>query len=97
MLGVFVGMAGHTFFYAKGYSYLLNDPVTCMNCHIMRGQVRVQLDGHMFWLPGSQDAWYRANGSPYVNLFVTIARLWRSRRSSSGFYTPSRMAATPYL
>lgn len=90
-------MAGHTFFYAMGYSYMLNDPLTCMNCHIMREQVKVQLDGHMFWLAESQDAWCRANVSPNVKLFLTIARLWRSRRSSSGFCTPSRMAATPYL
>jgi cytochrome c nitrite reductase small subunit len=36
---VFVGMAAglgaFTFGYAKGYSYLTNDPTACANCHIM--------------------------------------------------------------
>lgn len=27
-------------------------------------QVKVQLDGHMFWLAESKDAWYRASGAP---------------------------------
>lgn len=38
LFGVFLGVASHTFFYAKGYSYMLNDPMTCVNCHIMREQ-----------------------------------------------------------
>lgn len=37
-LGVLVGLGGYTFAYAKGYSYLLNDPKTCVNCHVMREQ-----------------------------------------------------------
>jgi cytochrome c nitrite reductase small subunit len=36
---VFVGMAAglgaFTFGYAKGYSYLTNDPTACANCHVM--------------------------------------------------------------
>lgn len=38
MLGVFFGVSAFTFFYAKGASYFFDDPETCMNCHIMRGQ-----------------------------------------------------------
>jgi cytochrome c nitrite reductase small subunit len=38
LLGTFIGVAGYTFFYAKGYSYMLNDPLACMNCHVMREQ-----------------------------------------------------------
>ena len=35
-LGAAVGLGGFTFVYAKGASYLGNDPNACANCHIMR-------------------------------------------------------------
>jgi cytochrome c nitrite reductase small subunit len=35
-LGVAVGLGAYTFGYAKGYSYLTNDPAACANCHIMK-------------------------------------------------------------
>lgn len=38
MLGVCGGLAGYTFYYAKGASYLSNDPRACVNCHIMNEQ-----------------------------------------------------------
>jgi cytochrome c nitrite reductase small subunit len=34
-LGALVGLGGFTFVYAKGYSYLRNDPAVCANCHVM--------------------------------------------------------------
>jgi len=37
-LGVAAGIGGYTFIYAKGYSYMTNDPGACANCHIMRDQ-----------------------------------------------------------
>ena len=36
LIGVAVGLGAFTFVYAKGYSYLTNDPAACANCHIMR-------------------------------------------------------------
>lgn len=36
VLGVLIGVGGYTFWYAKGYSYLLNDPKVCVNCHVMQ-------------------------------------------------------------
>ncbi|HZF48232.1 MAG TPA: cytochrome c nitrite reductase small subunit [Polyangiaceae bacterium] len=36
--GVAVGLGGFTFVYAKGGSYLQNDPAACVNCHIMSEQ-----------------------------------------------------------
>ena len=36
LAGVLIGVGGYTFVYAKGYSYLTNDPAACANCHIMR-------------------------------------------------------------
>jgi len=38
LVGLFVGISGYTFHYAKGTSYLSNDPKTCVNCHIMQDQ-----------------------------------------------------------
>jgi cytochrome c nitrite reductase small subunit len=39
LIGVLAGVGGYTFIYAKGYSYLSNDPQACANCHIMRGEL----------------------------------------------------------
>ena len=35
LLGVLIGVGGYTFVYARGYSYLTNDPAACANCHVM--------------------------------------------------------------
>lgn len=45
ILGVFVGLSAFTFSYAEGTSYLANDPVTCVNCHIMRPQYDAWVKG----------------------------------------------------
>jgi cytochrome c nitrite reductase small subunit len=46
MLGVFAGTGIFTFWYAKGFSYLSNDPKACANCHIMN-------DNYKTWQVGS--------------------------------------------
>jgi cytochrome c nitrite reductase small subunit len=38
LIGIFTGVGSYTFIYAKGYSYLLNDPASCANCHVMEEQ-----------------------------------------------------------
>jgi cytochrome c nitrite reductase small subunit len=38
LFGVAFGLGLFTFTYAKGFSYLSNDPASCVNCHIMREQ-----------------------------------------------------------
>lgn len=40
LLGVLSGIGGFTFVYAKGYSYLTNDPAACANCHVMQDHYR---------------------------------------------------------
>ena len=35
-VGVAIGLGLYTFVYAKGYSYLTNDPRACANCHVMQ-------------------------------------------------------------
>ncbi|MFN6964387.1 MAG: cytochrome c nitrite reductase small subunit [Pyrinomonadaceae bacterium] len=37
-IGLAVGVSAYTFVYAKGYSYLSNDPNSCANCHVMNEQ-----------------------------------------------------------
>ncbi|HTK81124.1 MAG TPA: cytochrome c nitrite reductase small subunit [Bacteroidota bacterium] len=38
LVGVAVGLGFYTFVYAKGYSYLTNNPEACANCHVMNDQ-----------------------------------------------------------
>jgi cytochrome c nitrite reductase small subunit len=35
--GLAVGIGSYAFHYARGASYLGNDPATCANCHVMAG------------------------------------------------------------
>lgn len=44
--GIAAGIGSYTFIYAKGGSYLTNDPAACANCHIMR-------DYYDGWVKGS--------------------------------------------
>jgi cytochrome c nitrite reductase small subunit len=38
LLGILLGAGSYTFYYARGVSYLSNDPQACVNCHIMRAE-----------------------------------------------------------
>jgi cytochrome c nitrite reductase small subunit len=38
-VGAATGVGGYAFAYAKGTSYLGNDPATCANCHVMTGHL----------------------------------------------------------
>ncbi len=38
LIGLAAGIGGYTFLYAKGASYLSNDPAACANCHVMQSQ-----------------------------------------------------------
>lgn len=35
-VGGVLGLGAYTFIYGKGYSYLIDDPKVCLNCHVMR-------------------------------------------------------------
>jgi cytochrome c nitrite reductase small subunit len=37
-VGACVGLGGFTFVYARGYSYLTDNPAACANCHVMSEQ-----------------------------------------------------------
>lgn len=36
--GAVLGLGGFTFVRGEGYSYFLDDPAACVNCHVMRDQ-----------------------------------------------------------
>lgn len=36
LFGIAIGLGCYSFIYAKGYSYMSDDPKACVNCHIMR-------------------------------------------------------------
>ena len=38
LVGIVAGIAGYTFVYAEGLSYMSSDPKVCANCHIMRAE-----------------------------------------------------------
>ena len=46
LIALILGIFSYTFFYAKGASYLTNDPQACANCHIMG-------DHYSAWLKSS--------------------------------------------
>jgi cytochrome c nitrite reductase small subunit len=48
-LGMLAALGGYTFIYARGYSYVTNDPAACANCHIME-------DHHRAWMKSSHRA-----------------------------------------
>ena len=49
LLGVVLGLGIYTFVYAKGYSYLTNNPAACANCHVMQ-------DYYAAWIKSSHSA-----------------------------------------
>ena len=38
VFGLTLGVVAYTFIYAKGGSYMTNDPKACINCHVMQEQ-----------------------------------------------------------
>ena len=38
ILGIFIGLGIYVFYVSRAYSYLSDDPKTCVNCHLMAPQ-----------------------------------------------------------
>lgn len=90
-LGLAAGLGAFTFGYAKGYSYLTNDPQACANCHVMTEH----LDA---WTKSSHRAVAGCNDchTPHtlVGKYVTKARngFWHSFYFTTGrFADPLRI------
>ena len=93
LVGVLAGIGSYTFLYAKGYSYLTNDPAACANCHIMQ-------DHFDAWTRGSHRAVAVCNDchTPpgLVPKYLTKARngFWHSFYFTTGRY-PDPLRITP--
>ena len=91
--GVAIGLGSYTFVYAKGYSYITNDPAACANCHIMR-------DHYEAWTRASHRAVATCNDchTPpgLIPKYVTKARngFWHSFYFTVGGY-PDPLRITP--
>jgi cytochrome c nitrite reductase small subunit len=85
LVGLAVGIGVYTFVYAKGYSYLTNDPAACANCHVMR-------DHFAAWTRGSHQTVAVCNDchTPpgLIPRYVTKARngFWHSFYFTTGRY-----------
>ncbi|BCS35366.1 cytochrome c nitrite reductase small subunit [Luteitalea sp. TBR-22] len=85
LVGVVVGIGSYTFVYAKGYSYLTNDPAACANCHVMNEQ-------YAGWTRSSHRAVAVCNDchtpAGHVAKYVTKATngFWHSFYFTTGWY-----------
>ncbi|MGQ0734621.1 MAG: cytochrome c nitrite reductase small subunit [Acidobacteriota bacterium] len=91
-LGVLFGVGGYTFVYARGASYLTNDPAACANCHVMQEQ-------YSGWLSSSHRSVATCNDchAPHdaVGKYVTKMRngFWHSFYFTTGrFPDPIRIS-----
>ena len=93
LAGMTAGLGLYTFGYARGYSYLTNDPAACANCHIMRDH----LDA---WRKGSHHAVATCNDchTPHTlaRKYLVKARngFWHSFYFTLGGY-PDPLRITP--
>jgi len=92
--GALVGLSGFTFVYAKGGSYLSNDPAACNNCHIMRDQFDA-------WQKTSHHAYATCNDChvPHDVLGKYMTKIDHGYRHSRGFtfqdfHEPIRITAS---
>jgi cytochrome c nitrite reductase small subunit len=93
LVGLTAGIGGYTFVYARGYSYVTDDPSACANCHIMR-------DHYAAWSRSSHRAVAVCNDchtpSGLVPKYLTKARngFWHSFYFTTGRY-PDPIQITP--
>ena len=91
--GLAFGLGSYTFVYAKGYSYLTDNPAACANCHIMR-------DHYSAWTNASHRAVATCNDchTPpgLIPKYMTKARngFWHSFYFTVGGY-PDPLRITP--
>ncbi|HYG35162.1 MAG TPA: cytochrome c nitrite reductase small subunit [Clostridia bacterium] len=85
LTGAALGVGAYTFIYAKGGSYLTNDPAACANCHIMQ-------DHYKGWVQSSHRSVATCNDchTPpgLIGKYVTKANngFWHSFAFTTGQY-----------
>ena len=93
LIGVAIGLGAFTFVYARGASYLTNDPAACANCHVMS-------EHYSAWLKSSHHSVAVCNDchAPHdlVGKYATKARngFWHSFYFTTGTY-PYPLRITP--
>ena len=91
--GLLLGIGTYTFVYARGYSYVTNDPAACANCHVMQ-------DHFDAWTRSSHRAVAACNDchTPpgHVEKYVVKAQngFWHSFYFTTGTY-PDPIRMTP--
>jgi cytochrome c nitrite reductase small subunit len=85
LLGIALGIGAFTFVYAKGGSYLTNDPAACANCHIMS-------EHYAAWTKSSHHAVAGCNDchTPHDNLFNKYRVKARNGFWHSFYFTTGR-------
>ncbi len=90
-VGAAAGIGGYTFLYAKGASYLTDNPAACANCHVMQ-------DHYAGWLKSSHRSVATCNSchtpAGFVPKYATKANngFWHSFAFTSGrFPEPIRI------
>lgn len=78
--GILIGVAGYTFHYAKGTSYLTNNPLACVNCHVMQ-------EHFDSWVKSSHHAVATCNDCHVPHTFPEKywAKLWNGWNHSRAF------------
>ena len=85
VIGIAIGIGAYTFAYAKGWSYLTDNPAACANCHVMQEQ----FDG---WLKSSHRAVATCNNchtpANFIGKYGTKASngFWHSFFFTTGGY-----------
>lgn len=93
LLGMAIGIGAFTFVYARGASYMTNDPTACANCHIMS-------EHYAAWTKSSHRSVAVCNDchAPHdlIGKYMTKARngFWHSFYFTSGNF-PDPLRITP--
>lgn len=93
LAGLTLGIGSYTFVYARGYSYLTDDPAACANCHVMEEQ-------YAGWTRSSHRSVAVCNDchtpAGPVAKYITKANngFWHSFAFTTGWY-PDHIRATP--
>jgi cytochrome c nitrite reductase small subunit len=93
LVGLAAGLGAYTFVYAKGYSYLTNDPAACANCHVMDSYYSGWLKGPHRAVAGCNDCHTPHN---FVGKYATKASngFWHSFYFTTGAY-PDNLEIRP--
>lgn len=92
-VGFAFGLGGFTFVYAKGASYLTNDPNACANCHVMQGHLDAWVKGSHRSVAGCNDC---HTPHSFFGKYMTKARngFWHSFYFTTGrFHEPIEAGA----